>query len=216
MKRSDVVLSVVVGVGLFMVGVVWRPVFGDHTKLKDALECTSFLATTVAAVVAISALNAWKEQFRHAESFKALKDLKDAATGLHTFRGYLLAVTARCVFLMQSGHSGNEAIEAEVEVARQKWLVALEGYNRAWSTAVVFFTPEEEENFCGPAKIFTSRSLSDPMKIVTAYANAPGKENLLEFTILARTITDDAKHLYARTVSELEWMLRQKYRVAST
>lgn len=68
-----------------MAGVVWRPVFGDYAKLKDALECVSYLATAVAAIVAIYTLNAWKDQFRHAERFKSLKDLKDAATNLHTF-----------------------------------------------------------------------------------------------------------------------------------
>jgi len=212
MKRSDVLLLAVGGIGLFMAGVVWRPVFGDYSKLKDALECTSFLATAVAAIVAIYTLNAWKSQFRHAERFKSLKDLKDAATDLHTLRGYLLAVERRCVNLMHSGGMPSEEFFNEEEQAKQKWLDALQSYNRAWSTAVVFFSPEEERAFSGPANIFTDKYIDNTMRIVMLYANASGPENFSNFTLSVRVITDAARDLYARTVSELEWMLRQKFR----
>lgn len=216
MNRGDIALLALMGAGLFMAGVVWRPVFGDYAKLKDALECTSFIATALAAAVAIYTLNVWKAQFRHAESFKALKELKDAATSLHAFRAYLLAVQTRCMFLMQYGRVESEAIHEDEEAARQKWLIALEAYNRAWSTAVVFLTPEEEMAFRGPAKVFTRRSIDDPLKIVMAYANAPGIENIHQFAATARVVTDEARHLYADTVSQLEWMLRKKYQVASS
>ncbi|MEX6663732.1 hypothetical protein [Pseudomonas sp. W2-17] len=216
MTRGDVALLALIGTGLFVAGAVWRPVFGDYAKLKDALECTSFVATALAAMVAIYTLNLWKTQFRHAESFKALKELKDAATSLHAFRGYLLAVQARCMFLMQYGREQSEAIHEDEEAARQRWLTALQAYNRAWSTAVVFLTPEEEAAFRGPAPIFTRRSIDDPLKIVMAYANAPGVENVHQFAATARLITDEARHLYADTVSQLEWMLREKYQVASS
>ena len=216
MRRGDIALLVVIGTGLFVTGAVWRPVFGDYSKFKDALECTSFIATALAAGVAIYTLNLWKAQFRHAESFKALKELKDAATGLHAFRKYLLAVQARCMFLMQNGRTESEEVHELEEAARQKWLIALEAYNKAWSTAVVFLTPSEEVDFRGPAPVFTRRSIDDPLKIVMAYANAPGVENVHQFAITAREITDGARHLYADTVSQLEWMLRQKYQVASS
>lgn len=216
MRRGDIALLAVIGTGLFVTGAVWRPVFGDYSKVKDALECTSFIATALAALVAIYTLNVWKAQFRHAESFKALRDLKDAATGLHSFRKYLLAVETRCMFLMQRGRLESEVVHENEEAARQKWLIALEAYNRAWSTAVVFLTPEEEVAFRGSAAVFTRRSIDDPLKIVMAYADAPGVENVHQFAATARAITDEARHLYADTVSQLEWMLRKKYQVASS
>ncbi|WP_223507776.1 hypothetical protein [Pseudomonas sp. BF-B-25] len=211
MKRSDAVILAVSAAGLFMAGVVWRPVFGDYTKIKEALEGTSFLATTIAAVVAIYTLSAWKAQFRHAERFKSLKDLKDAATDLHVLRGFLLCVERRCAHLMHTNGVPSEELELAEETAKQKWLNALQAYNRAWSTAVVFFTPEEEKAFSGPANIFTDKYMDNTMRIVMLYANAPGLENFGSFSGSCRVITDSVKDLYAATVSELEWMLRQKF-----
>ena len=198
-----------------MAGVVWRPVFGDYSSLKDALECTSFIATAMAAVVAIYTLNAWKEQFRHAERFKSLKDLKDAATNLHAFRGYLLAVQSRCANQIITGGSVSEELDTYEQESKQKCLTALEAYNRAWSTAVVFFSADEEASFSGSASVYTQRVLNDPIRIVNACGATPFPVQLPKFTAYCQTITDEAKHLYATTVSELEWMLRQKYREAS-
>ncbi|MCY1463617.1 hypothetical protein D9M71_815310 [compost metagenome] len=76
----------------------------------------------------------------------------------------------------------------------------------------MFFTPQEEKNFSGPANIFTDKYMDNTMRIVMLYANAPGVENYGNFSSSCRVITDSAKDLYAKTVSELEWMLRQKYR----
>ncbi|WP_219268843.1 hypothetical protein [Pseudomonas sp. Xaverov 259] len=216
MRRSDVVLLAAAGAGLFMVGVVWRPVFGDFAKFKDALECTSFIATSIAAIVAIYTLNAWKEQFRHAERFKSLKDLKDAATSLHAFRGYLMAVQSRCAYQISNGGAVNEELDLYEKTAREKCLAAIEAYNRAWGTAVVFFTKEEEASFSGPASVYTQRVLSDPMRIVNAYSVTPFAVQLPKFMAHCQTITDEAKHLYASTVCELEWMLRRNYRASST
>ena len=212
MNRSDAVTLAVIGTGLFMAGVVWQPAFGDYSKMKDALEGSSFLATAVAAVVAIFTLNAWKAQFRHSERFKSLKDLKDAATDLHTLRGFLFCVERRCTHLMHTNGVPSEELELAEETAKQKWLSAMQTYNRAWSTAVVFFTPQEEKAFSGPANVFTEKYMDNTMRIIMLYANAPSVENYVNFTSSCRVITDSAKDLYARTVSELEWMLRQKFR----
>ena len=116
----------------------------------------------------------------------------------------------KCHHLMCNGGYPSEELERDEALAREKWLIALEAYNRAWGTAVVFFTHAEEANFSGPAKVFTSRSLSDPLRIVTTYANSPNIDQLSAFTETCRQITSEAGHLYASTVSELEWMLRQK------
>lgn len=212
MNRSDVSFLALFVIGFFVAGAVWRPAFGDSAHLKVALECTSYLATTLAALVAIYALSAWKSQFRHAERFKSLRDLKDTATDLTAFRGYLLAVKRRCVHLMATGGVPSEELENAEYAAREKLTSALGAYNRAWSTAVVFFSEEEERRFSGPAPVFVSRAINDPLRIITLYANAPSHENSLGFAVAAREITDSAGDLYAKTVSELEWMLRQKFK----
>lgn len=213
MNRTDFAFLILCAGGFFIAGAVWRPAFGDSANLKVALECSSYLATTVAAIVAIYALNAWKSQFRHSERFKSLKDLKDAATDLTVFRGYLLAVERRCVHLMTNGGLPCGALEEAENEAREKLMTSIAAYNRAWGTAVVFFSPDEERKFSGPAPLFVSRALHDPLRIINMYASAPGRENLVSFLSSVREITESARDLYSKTVSELEWMLRQKYQV---
>ncbi|CRM70541.1 hypothetical protein [Pseudomonas sp. 58 R 12] len=97
MKRSDVVLLAVFSVGFFSVGVVWRPAFGTYGNIKDGLECVSYIATTVAAIVAIFALSAWKAQFKYSEKFKSINILNDSAVGLLIFSHYIVAMTSQCM-----------------------------------------------------------------------------------------------------------------------
>ena len=113
---------------------------------------------------------------------------------------------------MQSGGVEDPELRKTEEEAKRNWTSDLEEYNQAWGTAAVFFTPEEEAQFSGPAPVFVRRSLDDPMRIVMAYANSPTLENRIEFMEGCRLITEEVRDLYARTVSELELMLRQKYR----
>lgn len=210
MTRNDVVLFAVGGVGLFMVGVVWRPVFGDFGKLKDTLECTSFLATTIAAVVAIYALSAWKAQFRHAERFSTLRVLKDAITDLHLYRGYLLAIIATCNHLRsKNGVPDPLLVQAEHET-REQLKAALSAYKKAWAAAVVFFTPAEEAKFPGDPDRYLTLFISRPQQIYEAcekYFEAEYTEN---FEAVIRYYDDEAKVLFKNTVDEVEMMLRKK------
>lgn len=203
---------------LFVAGVIWGMIpdkkgFFVVPNIHDLFDILGALATMIAAAVAVVALTNWRSQFRHEARFQSLKELKDAAIELHTFRGYLITVQERCMHLMQSGGVRDESNNVLEEAARLAWMNALTKYNKAWGTAVVFFTAEEEASFTGPAPIYVKRSLDDPMRIVMAYANAPSVENSMRFTEICRGITDEVRHLYASTVSELETMLHQKYKI---
>lgn len=202
---------------LFAAGVVWGMIpdkkgFFVVSNIHDLFDIVGAVATMIAAAVAVAALSNWQSQFRHAARFESLKALKDAATELHSFRKYLITVQARCMHLMQADGVDDKMVKEMEEAAKQTWLSALQTYNQAWGTAVVFFTPEEEARFSGPAPVFTKRSLDDPMRILMAYANAPEADNFHDFIEACRAVTEEVRHLYASTVSELEWMLRQKYR----
>lgn len=209
MTRNDVVLFAVGGVGLFMAGVVWRPAFGDFEKLKDILECTSFLATTVAAVVAIYALSAWKAQFRHSERFSTLRLLKDTITDLHLYRGYLLAVIATCNHIRSTnGVPDAQLVQAEHE-KREQLKTALSAYKKAWAAAVVFFTTTEEAKFPGDPERFLTLFISRPQQIYEAcekYFDAAQTENFMAVT---KYYDDEAKLLFKETVDEVEMMLRK-------
>ncbi len=184
-----------------------------QTRIRSALELLSFLATSVTAVVAVVALTGWRMQFKHTEKFKALRELKDAATTLHKFRGYLLALQNRCQGLLQGASPQVIAdLQQAEDEARQNWLEALELYNRAWSTALVFLTSDESDSFVGSSNVFNKRSIDDPVRITMLFANAAQDGGVPRFLLEAREITDSAKHLYASTRSALEVMLMEKFR----
>lgn len=214
--RKDLV-ALAGGVVILAECVVWlmpsdKTVFFTIANIHDLFDILGALATLVAAGVAVIALTNWRSQFRHETRFQSLKELKDAATELHTFRRYLIVVEARCVHLMHSGGISDESLHLREEEAKQAWMNSLHRYNKAWGTAVPFFTEAEESVFTGPAPVYVKRSLDDPMRIVMAFANAPDLQNLGHFRETCHVITEEVRDLYASTVSQLEWMLRQNYR----
>lgn len=202
---------------LFFAGVVWGMIpdksgFFIVESIHDLFEIFGAIATIIAAAVGVIALTNWQSQFRHAEKFKALKELKDAAYNLHAFRGYLFAIQRRCLHLMASGGVPNEAFDEDERIAHDQWNAALKMYNVAWGTAVIFLSEEEEKLLTTPASIFTNRTLDDPLRIVTIYANAPGADQVINFNLAVRAITDHARHLSATAVTEAEVMLRNNFR----
>lgn len=210
MKRSDVVVLVVGGVGLFLAGVVWRPVFGDSTILKEAIECTSYLATTAAALVAIYTLNIWKAQFRHAERFSSLRILKDAITDMHLYRGHLLAVINMCSNARENnGVPDKQLIDIE-QKKREQLKLAFSNYKKAWAAAVVFFTPDEERNFPGPPNHFMTLYLTRVQGIHDAHKKYSTPGQSAEFEAIAESYNLEAMEIFKDTLDEVESMLRRK------
>ena len=81
-------------------------------------------------------------------------ELKDAATGLYTFRGYQLALVENGKQYRANGGVPNAQLEEIQLSAAERWRGSLEVYVKAWSTAVVFFTYEEEKNIQWTATSF--------------------------------------------------------------
>jgi len=210
MKRSDVVLLSFGGIGLFMAGVVWRPAFGDYSKLKDALECMSFLATTVAAIVAIYTLSAWKNQFRHAERFSSLRAVKDAITDLHLYRGHLLAVIDICKSLRVNANDIDPKLLEKEALKREQLLLALSVYKKAWASAVAFLTPEEERDFPGPPDVFLQLYISRPKQINEAHQRFSSVDQQSEFDAVVSLYNEEAKDLFYETMTAIQTMIRKK------
>lgn len=179
-------------------------------KVRGVFELLSFAGTAVTAVVAVVALSSWQVQFRHAERFKSIKELKDAATGLYTFRGYLLALVESGKQYRANGGVPNAKLEEIQLSAAERWRGSLEVYVKAWSTAVVFFTEEEEKNFSGQPRVFIDLANERPTEIVNADELFPSPEADHEFDKYTKEITDQVQRIYAQTVAELETMVRKK------
>ncbi len=193
-----------------MAGVVWRPVFGDYSKLKDGLECMSYLATTVAAIVAIYTLRAWKDQFRHAERFATLRTLKDAITDLHLYRGHLLTVIRFYKSLRANGGTADQELLKDEGEKRKQLQAALSAYRKSWSAAVAFFTPEEERDFPGTPDIFMQLFLSRPRQINEAHKKFSTAEQNREFDAVVENYNSEAVELFRETIKAIEAMIRRK------
>jgi hypothetical protein len=198
-----VLFGLLLGIGMGSTEVV-------ANKVRGVFELLSFAGTAVTAVVAVVALTSWQSQFRHSERFKSIKELKDAATGLFTFRGYLLALVESGKQFRANGGIANAQLEATQLSAHTKWLESLQLYVKAWSTAVVFFTDEEEKQFSGPPRVFIDLSNRRPSEIINADARFPSPSGDDEFNNYIKEITDHAQRVYAQTVAELEAMIRKK------
>lgn len=124
-----------------------------------------------------------------------------------------MALHNRCYGLLQGATPEDIAyLQGAEDEARENWLEALETYNRAWSTALVFLTNEEAGSFVGSSNVFNKRSLDDPIKITMLYANAAQDGGIPKFVAEAREVTDAARDLYASTRTALEIMLMEKFR----
>ncbi len=206
MRLSDWVILMVSGAGLFVSGLVWRPVFGDHMNLKDALESTSYIATAVAALVAIYTLNAWKYQFKHAERFKSINDLKEASFELSAYIVYLQEFYLICANSLTNG--GRIEAQQSTEDAQVRWSQALDRYGRVWTTARIFLSDNEVKNFVGKPEEFKRRFTEDPIQLVTSLNYCAESEMHSRLYSCFQQINQESWDLYKLTLSQVEDLLK--------
>lgn len=209
MKRSEILVLTAIVSGAFVTGVVWAPAFSDASKMKDFLEAGSYIATILACGVAVSALSSWRHQFRFTERFSRLSALKDAATDLHLYRGYLIAIQRVCDIRLR-GESVDPSIAEDVEQRRLKLLDTFAAYRKAWTSAVAFLTRAEEADFPGLPDVFITLYIQRPDQIYLAAREAEDSGCQNEYYDVVRVFNSEAKDLYARTVSTLDALLSEK------
>lgn len=78
--------ELLVCLGVFLAGVVWSKLifpsdFWLVSNIHDFFEIVGVIATTIAAIVAVSALNSWKSQFTHTEKYQVVRDFHAACQG---------------------------------------------------------------------------------------------------------------------------------------
>lgn len=209
MKLLDGVIGFVIIVGTFFCGIVWAPVFAS-LPVTDALEATSYVATIIACAVAVLTLIAWRSQFRHAERYATLKQLKVAATDLHSYRGFLLALKKSCDYRIENSSDIDPELQAHELEKRRQMLDAIANYNKAWAAAVGFLTPKEEARIVGTPTKFALLSMRRPDQLIDAYRQCLNGGALDDFNSTMEKINIEAKKIYAVTVEEIERLLREK------
>lgn len=209
MRRADIVASIAVIVGSFVTGIVWAPAFSGKTNIKDVLEATSYIATILACGVAATALSSWKKQFRYTERFSRISKLKDAATSLHLYRGYLQAIGRACDLKLE-GTPVPPEVRDEIVQRREKLLEVFTDYRKAWTSAVAFLDHSEEVRIKGTPDAFISLYLKYPGGIYEACETGLDSGDSSGYVSLMRAAVSEAKDLYAHTVSSFDSLLAKK------
>ncbi|QGW77779.1 hypothetical protein GPJ81_14160 [Pseudomonas alkylphenolica] len=209
MKKSEIIALSAIVVGSFLTGVVWAPAISEPSKLKDVLEASSFIATILACGVAASALASWKHQFRYTERYARLATLKDAATDLHLYRGYLLAIGRACDTMLR-GDLVEPELAKEIDDRRTTLLDTFAAYRKSWTSAVGFLTLAEESSYSGAPEVFLSLFMARSKEIYAAAEEALNSGCHKGYHEVFKASDTEAKELYARTVSFLDSLLSEK------
>lgn len=207
MSRSDSIMLVVSGIGLFATGLVWRPMAGDGDSIKYALECTSYIATAMAAFVATVALSAWKEQFKHTERFKCLSELKETATDLNAFFLYLHDFYSACSNSIPN--DGTFVWEHSAEGTVAQWDRALHKYRRVWTTARIFLTKAEMDNFSGKPEDFDRLYKNASVQLATSLVSHNGSQMLTHLMECYQKVLEESWALYTSTLKQTEELLEK-------
>lgn len=134
--KSDYVFYWVLSVALFGAGIIWSPILlGAFKDSKDFFETLSYIATIVAACVAVTTLNSWKSQFRLQRRYEDLQKLREALNGLGMVSRLLKKFSDYHVKFRELG--GDESkmspqYKQEMEVVFLEWSGAVNRYSYCW------------------------------------------------------------------------------------
>ncbi|MFV3402829.1 hypothetical protein ACNFIC_02590 [Pseudomonas sp. NY15463] len=193
--------------GFFFVGVVWRPAFGSLGHLKYALECTSYIATTLAAAVAILALNAWRYQFKHTERFKCLSELKEAAADLNAYMEYLHDYYSACFNSIPNG--GTLAWKHSPDGSLAQWDKAIDRYKRVWTTARIFLAKAEIDGFSGKPEDFDDLYRRNSVLLPASLVGSNGSQMLTNLMECYQEAHQESWALYKSTLKQTEDLLKK-------
>lgn len=205
MNKNDVFIYMVIAVGLFVAGAVWAPGLSAAKEVKEALECTSYIATVLACAVAISALTSWRAQFRHSEKYNAIKTLTDAALGMQVVRSYLFAMQNNYGQKYASGGVPIEILERSVDAEREVCAQALRVYQKAWITASALLSESEQADYPGVYAMVWDLVYEYPLRMASLYAEC----EKFEFFSRARELINEHAKLHSDMLFWLKLKLRQ-------
>lgn len=209
MDRNDFVVLTAIVLGSFVTGLVWAPVFSDKKQLSNVLEASSYIATIFACLVAAAALTSWKKQFRFTERFSRLSNLKDAATDLHVYRGYLQVVFVECDAQLEGQRVSDELLE-EISARRAKALQVFTDYKKAWTSSVAFLNAAEEASVVGRPELYVDMFTHYSRELYAAAEIGSYTGDGAEYLALKTEALEKAKFIYAETTGSLDYLLSQK------
>jgi len=167
MMRSDVAVVIVLLFGAFLAGVAWAPAFGDANKVKGSFELLSFVATAVAAVVAVITLLAWKQQFSHAQKFESLKRFNKAVEGLYASRAFIRNfMTLQLVKRRDPKASDIPELELADKKSDDDWYAATNEFAAAHEDLMLYVDKKNLSGILQDSRSFSSYCFGVKLKIV--------------------------------------------------
>lgn len=129
---------------LFMAGVTWAAAYtsASFALLKDSLEVCSFMATILAAGVAVVTLTSWRDQWKHTESYETLKRLNIALGELACVDQYLRTY-ANYVLARRDSVAEADGLEEVYRVNLENWKIALREFRYCAEDANSLFISKE-------------------------------------------------------------------------
>lgn len=125
---------------LFASGVVFALIFASGVTaeaIEHAISYLGSMATLIAALVAVLALNDWRSQFRHERLFDSLANMREAVADLSSYkdwnRSYRLIVMQEML-----GNEPDRELRSNDMANHEQWLSSLQKFKSAYSDVSIY------------------------------------------------------------------------------
>ena len=130
---------------LFCAGIVFGFVFTKSGEVNFIafLGVLSSLATIGAALTAVYALNSWRTQFKHAEKYRMIKELRDMTADSDFIRRFVISVRDQLMNSLYSESLEDDPSEVMKDFGMELWWQHSKSLNYAWNNMCEILTDEE-------------------------------------------------------------------------
>ena len=134
---------------LFFAGVVFGFIFTKSGAVSfiTFLGVLSSLATIGAALTAVYALNSWRTQFKHAEKYRMIKELRDMTSDSDFIRRFVISVRDQLMNSLFSETLEDDPSEVMKDFGMELWWQHSKSLNYAWSNMCEILSDEDISRF---------------------------------------------------------------------
>ncbi|NMX65509.1 hypothetical protein [Pseudomonas sp. WS 5079] len=134
---------------LFCAGVVFGFIFTKSGEVSFIafLGALSSLATIGAALTAVYALNSWRTQFKHAEKYRMIKELRDMTSDSDFIRRFVISVRDQLMNSLSSEALEDDPSEVMKDFGMELWWQHSKSLNYAWSNMCEILSDEDISRF---------------------------------------------------------------------
>lgn len=134
---------------LFCTGIVFGFIFTKSGEVSfiTFLGVLSSLATIGAALTAVYALNSWRTQFKHAEKYRMIKELRDMTADSDFIRRFVISVRDQLMSSLYCESLEDDPSEVMKDFGMELWWQHSKSLNYAWNNMCEILSDEEISRF---------------------------------------------------------------------